>query len=206
MISPASQYVPQMLPVSRRQVLMWAGAALFMLGWMALIVGAPLALSRGYVSLAQVIYKAFSPLCHQIPERSFHLEGHAWAVCSRCTGIYAGVAAGIILYPLLRSLKRTDTPARMWLLLSAVPIVIDWSLGFLGIWDNNHLSRVLTGGLLGFVAALYIVPGLMDVLRTNWRQFFKNSSSDGAQSLKTTVPVKPERAVPTDYGSPSSRI
>jgi Predicted membrane protein len=202
----ANQYSPQVLPVRRSQVLMWSGAVLFALVWMSLIVGAPFALAHGYSELAQVIYKAFSPLCHQIADRSFHLEGHAFAVCSRCTGIYAGVAAGVMLYPLMRSLKRTDTPARMWLLLSAVPILIDWSLGFFGLWANNHLSRFLTGGLLGFVAALYIVPGLMDVLQTDWRQFFKGSAKESATHARTTVPVAPERVVPSDYSSPSSRI
>lgn len=205
MLSPA-EYIPQSVQTSRAQVLMWSGAAVCVLLWMGMIVGAPFALAHGYVSVAQVIYKGFSPLCHQIPERSFHLEGHAFAVCSRCTGIYAGFAAGVILYPLLRSLKRTDTPARLWLFVACVPLAIDWSLGFFGIWENVHLSRVLTGGLLGFVAALYVVPGLMDVLQTDWRSFFKNSSTAGTPEPKTTSRITSDRVVPSDYSSPSSRI
>jgi uncharacterized membrane protein len=192
--------------LSRSQLLMWLGAAVCVLVWMALIVGAPVALAHGYTDLAAIIYKGFSPLCHQIPERSFHLEGHAFAVCSRCTGIYAGVAAGVIAYPLMRSLRRTDTPARFWLLLATLPIILDWTVGFLGIWENTHLSRSLTGGLLGAVAAFYIVPGLMDVLQTDWRGFFRKEPNTSIQSLKTTSPVSPDRVAPSDYGSPSSRI
>jgi uncharacterized membrane protein len=205
MLSSGNHYNPQVVPLRRSQVLMWGGAAVFVLVWMGMIVGAPLAWAHGYDAISHVIYKAFSPLCHQMPERSFHLEGHALAVCSRCTGIYAGFASGIILYPLLRSLKRTDAPARIWLLLACVPVSIDWALGFLNIWDNTQLSRVLTGGVLGFVAALYIVPGLMDVLQVNWRNFFAKTSTEKARP-QTTVTVAPERVVPTDYGSPSSRI
>lgn len=183
---------------------MWGSAALCVLVWMGLIVGAPFALSHGYGQVAQVIYNGFKPLCHQMSERSFHLEGHAFAVCARCTGIYAGFAASVICYPLMRSLKRTDTPARMWLMLAVVPIAIDWVLGFFGIWANTHLSRFLTGGLLGAVAALYVVPGLMDVLQTDWRNFFKKSSvADAVSSQKITAPG---RVAPSDYSSPSSRI
>ncbi len=192
--------------LSRSQILMWIGAAACVSVWMALIVGAPVALAHNYSYLATIIYKGFSPFCHQIPERSFHIEGHAFAVCSRCTGIYAGVAAGVIVYPVVRSLRRTDTPARFWLLLATVPVILDWTVGFLGIWENTHLSRSLTGGLLGVVAAFYIVPGLMDVLRTDWRGFFKKEPATRIQSLKTTSPVSPDRVAPSDYNSPSSRI
>jgi uncharacterized membrane protein len=206
MSSRVDQYIPQSASPGRAQWLMWGGAALCMLVWMGLIVGAPLALSHGYAQVAQVIYSGFRPLCHQMSERSFHLEGHAFGVCARCTGIYAGFAASVICYPLVRSLRRTDTPARVWLMLSVVPIAIDWSLGFFGIWDNTHLSRFLTGGLLGAVAALYVVPGLMDVLQTDWRNFFKKSSATDAVSPQPMAPVVQGRVAPSDYSSPSSRI
>jgi uncharacterized membrane protein len=187
---------------------MWAGVAVFALVLVLLVAGAPVALANGHVSLAQGIYKAFSPLCHQMPERSFHLAGHAFAVCSRCTGLYAGVAAGFVFYPLVRSLKRTDSPARGWLFLSVVPILIDWLLGVTGIWNNTHVSRFLTGAVLGATAAFFIVPGLMDVLQVDWRRFFAKSGRDEQQS-KTPPPPAPVvsgRAVESDYGSPSSRI
>ncbi|HEY0547534.1 MAG TPA: DUF2085 domain-containing protein [Pyrinomonadaceae bacterium] len=208
MLSPSSQYIPQhgsQDAVRRSQVLMWGGAAFVMLVWMGMIVGAPWAEAHGYHALAAILYKAFDPLCHQISERSFHLEGHAFAVCARCTGIYAGFAAGIIFYPLARSLKRTDTPSRWWLFVAAVPISIDWSLGFFGIWANTHLSRFLTGALLGVVCTLFVVPGLMDVLEVDWRRFFKNSP-EARPKPETVLTVPPERVAPSDYSSPSSRI
>jgi uncharacterized membrane protein len=204
----ANQYIPQhaaQLPVRRAQLLMWGGAAFVMLMWVGMIVLAPLAEAHGYHALAATIYKAFDPLCHQISERSFHLEGHAFAVCARCTGIYAGFAAGIIFYPLARSLKRTDTPSRWWLFVAAVPISVDWSLGFLGIWANTHLSRFLTGALLGVVCALFVMPGLIDALEIDWRRFFKNSP-ETKRKPENVLTVPHERVAPSDYGSPSSRI
>lgn len=192
--------------VGRGQVLVWGGAAALVLVFMGMIVGAPLAMSSGHVAIGLAIYKAFSPLCHQISERSIHIEGHAFAVCARCTGIYAGFAAGVIFYPLVRSLRRTDTPRRVWLLLAAVPIFVDWALGFSGIWANTHLSRFLTGALLGTVCALFVVPGLLDLLQVNWRRFFENAPSDKSQERASALSISPDRTAPTDFGSPTSRI
>ena len=42
--------------------------------------------------------------------------------------------------------------------------------GFFGIWENTHLSRFLTGALLGSVAVFYVVPGLLDLRLKEWRQ------------------------------------
>jgi uncharacterized membrane protein len=129
----------------------------------AAIISAPLALAQGHTGFASAIYKTFSFLCHQIPDRSFHLAEHPFAVCSRCTGLYAGFAFAALSYPLVRSLKSTDTPPRLWLILAAVPLTIDFALGYFSIWENNQLSRFTTGALLGAVAVFYIIPGLIEL-------------------------------------------
>jgi uncharacterized membrane protein len=136
----------------------------------SLIVIAPVALAHGYNSSACVLYEMFRHVCHQIPERGVYLEGHPFAVCARCTGIYFGFAAGVLLYPLVRSLKRGDAPARVWLLIALVPTLLDFTLGVFHLLDNTHLSRSLTGALLGAVAAFYVVPGLMDLSRMSFGQ------------------------------------
>ncbi len=135
-----------------------------------LVVAATLAADQlpGFTS---TIYSGFSYLCHQLPERSFHLAGHPFAVCSRCTGLYAGFALATLALPLTRSLKRTDTPHVIWLLLSGVPLAIDFGLTYFEIWQNNHFTRVVTGALFGAVAALYVVPGLIELSITIRRRF-----------------------------------
>jgi uncharacterized membrane protein len=190
----------------RSQRLVWLAATAFVLILIGLIVGAPLAMSRGFVFVGVAIYKGFSPFCHQLTERSFHLDGHSFAVCSRCTGIYAGFAAGVVVYPLIRSLKRTDSPARVWLVIAAVPIGVDWFLGFAGIWANTHLSRFLTGAFLGVVCAFFVLPGLLDMLEIDWRRFFSRTSDSKVQDNSTAFQVPHEPAAPSDYGSPASRI
>jgi uncharacterized membrane protein len=158
-----------------------AGAALLV----SLIVGAPLLRAAGAVGAAQTIYLGFSAACHQIDARSFHVAGFQLAVCARCFGLYAGFAAGVALYPLARDLARRETPARKWLLLALVPVSADFALGFLGLWENTHLSRAATGALLGAVAAFYVVPGLMELSRADWRRLRTRAAAEcgGADTL-----------------------
>ena len=173
MLAHADNYVRQCSSerqTSRRSVIVWAATAALTLLFVSLIVIAPVALAHGHDSMALVIYNSFSKFCHQIPERSFYLDGHPFAVCARCTGIYFGFAAGVLCYPLVRSLKRGEAPARQWLVIALVPTAFDFALDFFGVWQNTHLSRSLTGALLGAVTAFYVVPGLLAVSRMSFRR------------------------------------
>jgi uncharacterized membrane protein len=143
--------------------IVWACVVGIAFGLVGLIIAAPIAQAGGHTTVASTIYSTFSFVCHQIPERSFHLAGHKFAVCSRCTGLYSGFALAALVYPLTRSLKRTDTPRIFWLFLAAMPLAIDFSLGYFNIWHNNHLSRFVTGALLSSVAVFYIIPGLVEL-------------------------------------------
>ena len=158
----AAGYVPQVVP-TRRPLMFWAVSAAIVVSLVSLVVIAPLAAASGHNEIAGAIYYAFSPLCHQRPDRSYFIEGHKLGVCSRCTGIYFGFALTLLAYPLVRSLRTTTTPARKWLFLAALPLAIDFSLTFFGLWENTHTSRLLTGLLLGSVAVFYIMPGIADL-------------------------------------------
>ena len=196
-----SGYVPQVVP-TRRPLAFWAVSAAMVAFLGALVVAAPLAAASGYGDLAQVVYRAFAVLCHQLPERSYFIDGHKLAVCSRCTGLYAGFAFTLLLYPLIRSLRTTTTPPRSWLLLAAVPLGIDFSLTFFGIWENTHTSRLLTGALLGSVAVFYVVPGLVDLSLRGMRAAVHQPRQ------ATFTLASPERiaSAPSDYSAPERRI
>jgi uncharacterized membrane protein len=164
------RFPSSLIPHPSSLIIVWAITATVTLLFVSLIVIAPVALAHGHDSMALVIYNSFSKFCHQIPERSFYLDGHPFAVCARCTGIYFGFAAGVLCYPLARSLKRGAAPARQWLLAALVPTALDFALDFFGVWQNTHLSRSLTGALLGAVTAFYVVPGLLNLSRMRFRR------------------------------------
>jgi uncharacterized membrane protein len=126
--------------------------------WLGAIVAAPFLQSSP-------VYHFFSYICHQIPDRSIHLAGHPMAVCSRCFGVYFGLFAGILVYPLIRPIDEIEPLRRLWLFVSLIPITVDWSLTVLGIWENTHVTRVITGVILGVGCAVYIVPALVEVVR-----------------------------------------
>lgn len=156
----------------------WITISLIALTITFLIIAAPAAEAYGHPAFASTIYKTFSFVCHQIPERSFHLAGHQFGVCSRCSGLYAGFAVAALVYPLARSLQRTGTPSRLWLILATLPLAIDFGLGYVSIWQNTHLSRFLTGALLSSVAVFYIIPGLIDLSSAVASRFGRESARE----------------------------
>jgi uncharacterized membrane protein len=184
---------------SIRTLLFWAASALAVWFVVSLIVVGPVAAADGHADLAKGIYGAFGMLCHQMPERSYFIAGHKFAVCSRCTGLYAGFAFTLLLYPLIRSLKTTGMPPRGLLLLATIPLLIDFCLTFFGVWENTHTSRLLTGALLGSVTVFYVMPGLVELslLRTQT-----------VRPKVTFTLASPERiaSAPSDYSAPERRI
>ena len=183
----------------RMPLIVWGVAAGCALLLLALIFAAPSALSHRHPLIGSAIYQIFRPFCHQIPARSFYFEGHPLAVCARCSGLYIGFAVGALLYPLVRSLRRSDAPARAWLIAAALPTATDFALGFSGIWANTHLSRSVTGALLGAVVAFFVVPGLVDASRINWRQFFASRVPLERNGVPAIVYERTgERAAPSD--------
>jgi uncharacterized membrane protein len=163
MTEPAANYIP--LDVQKRfhvqAIRVWIITAGVVLIWLGLIVAAPLLASS---NLSSSIYTFFSYICHQISERSLHIAGHQMAVCSRCFGVYVGLALGTLVYPLWRRVDEIDPIPRIWLFLSLIPITIDWSLTIFGIWENTHLTRFVTGSILGATCATYIVPAVVEIV------------------------------------------
>jgi uncharacterized membrane protein len=171
-----SEYVPQVFAdrdSARRVRVAWAawGAVLGLaLLVVSVIVLAPVLRAHGGIALSQLAYAVFHVACHQMPERSFQIEGFPLAVCARCTGLYAGGLLGVAAYPFVRTLTRTDAPERMWLILAVVPTTVDFALGFFGIWENTHWSRFLSALLAGAATSFYVVPGMVGVSLARFRR------------------------------------
>lgn len=163
----ADRYVPQSINASlkKQAARVWAIASVFVFVWVSLIIFAPIALASGSEIVSQPLYSFFSYICHQKPERSFHVAAHHFAVCTRCFGVYFGLLLGFVIYPLWRSIDNIEPFPRFWLFLALVPAAIDWSLGIFGIWGNTGWSRFFTGLILGVACATFIVPALVEIAR-----------------------------------------
>jgi len=136
------------------------------LAWLAAILLAPVLRSRSSEA-APFLYALFSPICHQIPGRSFFLRGFPMAVCGRCLGIYTGFLAGLVLYPFVRGFRRIALPPVKLFVLVSLPAVVDFLLGISRIWESPIGVRFATGFAWGGLLPFYFITGVSELVL--WR-------------------------------------
>ena len=124
--------------------------------WCGLIVAAP-------TFHLGPIYLFFSSICHQLPERSWHIGGEPLAVCIRCTSIYFGFLLGLVVLP-GRLSGRTNVH---WLMAAAGFTLAQWLLALV-VWDSVAL-RAATGVLLGAFAAPLVLKGVEELFAAKVR-------------------------------------
>ena len=84
-----------------------------------------------------VVTGAFRSLCHQIPGRSFAIDGTPLAVCHRCIGIYLGLAVGVLLFPFIRKESAKTVRYDRWVLgVAVLPATLDWGGDVLGVIET----------------------------------------------------------------------
>jgi uncharacterized membrane protein len=121
------------------------------IGWLVLLIAAPLVPTP----LATLLYMAGSFICHQRPERSFHIDGAQLPVCARCVGVYAGAAAGA----LSRLLPATGPAvgARAALALGLAPTLVTLAIEWSGLSPVGNVVRGAAGVPLGLAAAFVLL-------------------------------------------------
>jgi uncharacterized membrane protein len=106
---------------------------------------------------SRAVFSIFRTLCHQRPERTLTILGAPMVVCSRCAGLYLGVAVGVAL-PLPKRLL----PYGRALVIAAVAIaaleVLAQDLGLHAA--PFHPTRLATGLLLGWTACAFMMGTL----------------------------------------------
>ncbi len=123
------------------------------------IVAAPYLAAHHCPAVAAFLYFFYSPVCHQLPGRSFKLMGASWAVCQRCSGIYFGLLAG----SLLPAFNGALPPLRRTLVLAATaPLALDALLPMIGIWISSPASRFSTGLLFGTMLSTLLLSGITE--------------------------------------------
>ncbi|AGP40876.1 DUF2085 domain-containing protein [Sorangium cellulosum] len=129
-------------PSPRLSAVRWALALVGALPWCILLARSTLPLG----GLGAALDRLFAPLCHRMPERSLALEGVVMPLCSRCAGIFAGVAAGA-------AIARPRLAMAAWrpilIALSAL-MALDVATQDLGLRPPWHATRLATGLAFGY--------------------------------------------------------
>jgi len=100
-------------------------------------------------------------VCHCLPSRTLTVGGHLLPVCSRCTGIYLGIAATYIFLISRRGFKVNALPS-LWASLAAaamlLPMAVDGVSSYVGLRETTNTLRFLTGLAAGAALPVFAFP------------------------------------------------
>lgn len=156
----------------------------FTLIWNLIIIFAPVfAGSSGILkSVSDFSYSFFSVTCHQLDNRSFHILGEKYAVCSRCLVIYWAFLFSLIIYPFIKGFNNVNLPTLWVLFIPGLIVFADATLDFFNVVNNTFVSRSISGGLIGFVLPFYLIPGFYNFTNELIIYFKDNNSQKGKKS------------------------
>ena len=107
-------------------------------------------------------------ICHQIPERTFFINGQPMPLCARCSGTYLGAILGFAGLLVLGRRRVGEMPPKGVLLLLGSFIVlmgIDGINSYLSFFPNTpqlyeprNIFRLITGLLNGLALSLVVYP------------------------------------------------
>lgn len=131
--------------------------------WCGLFFAAPLLRSVDS-AISAPLYHTFSHVCHQFPDRCFFIAGEPLAVCVRCSLLYLGFFASLLVYPFF-SRRHNFVPAAKLLLLAFLPMALDVGLQFAGLSQSTAWTRAVTGSLAGTVLPFLVLPPLQEAIQ-----------------------------------------
>ncbi|HEX7103798.1 MAG TPA: DUF2085 domain-containing protein [Nitrolancea sp.] len=121
---------------------------------------APVLESSGHRTLASFIYDPFSLICHQVPDRSFHILGYKMAYCERCFAIYGATLLLGLVYGASRRSMRPATILEVVVL--NIPMALDGFTQLFGWRESTWELRVITGSLFALAVAWFVFPRLQN--------------------------------------------
>jgi uncharacterized membrane protein len=142
---------------SRARLLVLIGAGL----WCSAIVLAA-------IFHVEPVYAFFAAICHQDPARSWFISGAPLPVCIRCTSIYFGFFAALLL-----SLKPNTRALKIAIAVSVAEFIVA------RILVDSAWLRAITGFALGASAAPIVASGVAEMLH-NRLKFWKHGDGGDA--------------------------
>ena len=137
--------------------------ALAAVGWVAVLLTAPFLPTP----LSALTYAFGSLICHQIPERSFHLRSFQLPVCARCMGLYSGAAVAAVWAGTASAAAAwAGEPGRRLLItvLAAIPTAVTVSMEWAGVWAPSNVTRAIAGAPLGCAVTLVVMRAMRPTL------------------------------------------
>ena len=135
-----------------------AGALL----WAVALFLAPLTVDAGgwLAAPAGLVYEIARRICHQRPERSFHLAGVQLPVCARCAGLYVSGAAAALAAWIGRGREGSADTTRILLGLAAGPTAVTVAMELAGLAHPGNVARACSALPLGAAAGWIFVRSL----------------------------------------------
>ena len=107
-------------------------------------------------------------ICHQIPARTFHIDGEPLPLCARCTGIYLGALLGLVGLTLTgrwRAVSLPGLPVLLPLVSFIVLMGIDGINSYLSffpkaphLYQPQNWLRLTTGTFHGLALSVIVYP------------------------------------------------
>ena len=146
---------------------------------------APCLMAAGHTTAANLIYRAFSLLCHQLPERTFTIFGYPMAYCERDTAIYTGTLMLGLVFALRPARVR---PLGLYGAIAlSLPMAIDGLTQIAGLRESTSELRVVTGALFSVAIAGLVFPrlnaGFHDICATLETRFTRLVAEGRARPL-----------------------
>ncbi len=110
--------------------------------------------------LATFGYFFYHPVCHQLPGRSFLLDGFSLAVCIRCFSFYLSGLLTIACFLFNNRIKMW--PVSLYLVLS-LPVLLDFVLEKILLYGDIPIIRIITGFLLGVAVFQLLLVSLFSI-------------------------------------------
>lgn len=106
-----------------------------------------------------------SSVCHQLPEHSFHLQGHQFPLCARCSGAYLSAFSAMVYFSIKG--KKASFPPR-WISVILIVFVAFWVVDGVNsfsyeilhqtfFYKPSNFLRFVSGLGMGMVFALIIM-------------------------------------------------
>ena len=138
------------------------GIALFASAWLLLLIAAP----SLWTPLAAGLYIVGAFICHQLPERSLHVQGAQLPVCARCFGLYGGGAVGSVAGAVALGRRpfssMLQSRSSMWVAtaVAAAPTCLTFIVEWVLRWPVSNSVRAIAALPLGFAVAFVVVSAV----------------------------------------------